>query len=391
MDFFEPLPFLLDPIPDFHAAGMPAGAEPEQWIAEHPEPCEDLLRGFLRAGCQALRAPTLCASHFCLPSCRDIPGLNRRLLQIAKNAAQPGIPVGGAVGPSGLFVPPHGETDFDDIYEGYREQIRALAKAKADFFILDGFHALADLRAALLAARTTKLPVIVLMAVDATGRTMTGGSLLPGLITLQAMGADAVGLSCPAEPGLAEQFRRALQHAAVPFAVRLEPGNLSPQELTEAAEPFLKAGVRILGAGRGAGPEHLKALAIRLKPLGPPELPEEPDCDAAAIEQEAFFLGDDIVLSEPIRCTTSLADDLIDLEDEQVTAALVDVAEMDDAVLLGAASGMTRLPIAVHADSPTILDAALRYFQGRLIIDSDCQIERESLEPLAAKYGAIIY
>jgi cobalamin-dependent methionine synthase I len=82
---------------------------------------------------------------------------------------------------------------------------------------------------------------------------------------------------------------------------------------------------------------------------------------------------------------------LIDLDDEQVTAALVDITSMDDAVLLGEVSGMTRLPIAVHADNPTILDAALRYFQGRLIIDSNCQIDRDILEPLAAKYGAIIY
>ena len=52
---------------------------------------------------------------------------------------------------------------------------------------------------------------------------------------------------------------------------------------------------------------------------------------------------------------------------------------------------MTRLPIAVHCDSAPVLDAALRYFQGRLIVDSECQIEDEVLEPLAAKYGAILY
>ncbi|QAT49208.1 homocysteine methyltransferase [Caproiciproducens sp. NJN-50] len=391
MDYLDRLPLLLDPIPDFHAAGLPSGAEPELWLAEHPGPAGNLLRRSLSAGVRTLCAPTLCANRFCLPH-RDIPGLNRQLVKIAKDAAGTvGIPVGGAVGPSGLFVPPHGEADFDDIYDGYREQIRSLDEAGADFLLLDGLHSLSDLRAALLAARTTGLPVIVLISVDSDGRTMTGGSLLPALITLQAMGADAVGLSCAAEPELAEEFRRARQHAAVPFAVRLRPDDLTPVELAGAAVPFLEAGVRILGTGIGAGPEHVKALAEVMKKFGPPVLPEEPDCDAAAIEQEAFFLGDDIVLSEPIRCTSSLADDLIDLDDEQVTAALVDVTGMDDAALLGEAGGMTRLPIAVHADSPTVLDAALRYFQGRLIIDSNCQIERETLEPLAAKYGAILY
>jgi methionine synthase I (cobalamin-dependent) len=390
MNLLDRLPLLLDPIPDFHAAGLPAGVENELWLAEHPDNTKNLLKEFLQAGAQVLSAPTAAANRFCLAAC-DITGLNRSLIELARSAAEPGTPVCGVVGPSGLFVPPHGESDFDDIYDGYREQIRALAKAGADFLILDSLQSLSDLRAALLAARTTSLPVIALISTDSSGHTMTGGRFLPILITLQAMGADAVGLSCPANPELAKQFIQAQQHTAVPFAVRLETGNLSPKELAETALVFLQAGVRILGAGIGAGPEHVRALAQTMQKFGSPELPEEPDCDAAAIEQEAFFLGDDIILSEPIRCTSSLEDDLIDLDDEQVTAALVDITSMDDAVLLGEVSGMTRLPIAVHADNPTILDAALRYFQGRLIIDSNCQIDRDILEPLATKYGAIIY
>ena len=390
MDLLDRLPLLLDPIPDFHAAGLPAGTEPELWLAQHPDRAGNLLKTFLPAGAQVLSAPTMYASRFCLPDC-DIAGLNDSLMKMTRHIAPSGIPIGGKIGPSGLFVPPHGKSDFDDIYEGYREQIRALAKAGADFLLLESLHALSDLRAALLAARTTSLPVIALISADTDGHTMTGGNFLPMLITLQAMGADAIGLSCSATPKLAEQFFLAQQHTAVPFAVRLEVDSLTPKELATAALPFLNAGVRIVGAGIGGGPEHLMALADTVKKFGPPEQTEEPDCDAAAIEQEAFFLGEDIVLSEPISCTCSLADDLIDLDDAQVTAALIDITSIDDAVLLGAVSGMTRLPIAVHADSPTVLDAALRYFQGRLIIDSNCQIEHEILEPLAVKYGAIIY
>lgn len=385
MDTPYPLPLLFAPTPDFHA-----GEGIKNRLSNHPGSFEGLLKEYLQAGAQALYAPTQLANRFCQPDC-DIAGLNRRLFQITKNAAPSTVPVGAAIGPSGLFVPPHGEADFDDIYDGYREQIRALDDAGAQFLLMDGLQALSDLRAALLAARTTGLPVFALIAVDSDGHTMTGGSFLPDLITLQAMGADTVGLSCAPDSNLAELFLQARQHATVPFAVRLEAENLSPQELAQASLPFLEAGVRILSAGTGAGPEHVKALSSAIKKFGPPELSEEPDDDAAAIEREAFFLGDDIELSEPIECTSSLGDSLIDLDDEQVTVALVDIRETDDAVLLGEASNMTRLPIAVHADNPTILDAALRYFQGRLIIDSNCQIDREILEPLASKYGAIIY
>ena len=64
---------------------------------------------------------------------------------------------------------------------------------------------------------------------------------------------------------------------------------------------------------------------------------------------------------------------------------------MDDVHLLTENSTVTRIPIAIHTDSRTLLDAALRYFQGRLIIDSNCEIDMELIERIASKYGAIVY
>ena len=90
-------------------------------------------------------------------------------------------------------------------------------------------------------------------------------------------------------------------------------------------------------------------------------------------------------------CTGHLDDDLIDLDDDRCNTALVEIESIDDAYVLAENSSMTRLPIAVHCDSAPILEAALRYFQGRLIVDSECQIEDEILEPLSSKYGAILY
>lgn len=391
MDRFDGLPLLLDPIPDFRRAGMPAGERPELWCPAHPEPAVRLLSEGPGAGAKTICAPTLCANRFCLPG-EDIPSLNQRLAALARGAAGK-VPLGALVGPSGRFVPPLGEADFDDVYEGYREQIRALDEAGVDFLLLEGHSALSDLRAALLAARTTGLPVLALLSVDTTGHTLTGLSLLPALITLQAMGAQAVGLCCYAGPELPRELEDALPHAAVPLAIRLEaePGT-PPKVLAEAAAPFLRSGARILGAGmHGSEPEQTRALLAALQKGGSPAPAEEPDFEAAAIEREPFFLGDDVSFSKPLSCTLSLGDDLIDLEDEQVSAALVLVTSVDDARLLGRESSMTRLPVAVRASSPVVLDAALRYFQGRLIIDSACPLDRETLEPLAAKYGALLY
>lgn len=357
---------------------------------------EKSVRGLLSAGADALLAPTFCANRAVLADlelAERTVSFNRILLERTRETAGRAVPVGGTVGPSGLFPPPFGETDFDDLYEIYREQICALSGAGADFLMLDRQSSLADMRAALLAARTVNLPVFITVAVDADGKTLTGGEFLPALITLQAMGADAVGIAGPLEESdVRREILRALPHASVPLIFCPEGESaLSPSAFAECARPLVEAGIRIAEAGSEIGAQQLRPLGKLLHSFGPPVLPDEPDCRAAAIEREAFFLGEDLSFSKPIPCTSSLADDLIDLDDEQVSAALVEVASVGDAELLGQCSPMTKLPVAVRTDSLTVLDAALRYFQGRLIIDSSCLEDRENAEPLAVKYGAVLY
>lgn len=409
MSFPFKLPLLLDgaTATNLADAGMPGGVCVEKWILENPQKLIDLQCQFIAAGAQAVYAPTFGANRACLANYgleEDVAGINQKLVALSQSIARPaGVLVGGNVCPTGLFVPPFGDSDFDDIYDIYREQIRALDDAGVDFIIIETQTSLADMRAAVLAARTTNLPVFVTITVDESGHTLTGGSLLPAVITLQAMGVDAIGLNCSFGPEpMLEYVEQVAPHVSVPVIAKpnagvpmwnspANEGILSPAEFAVQMRRLMEAGARIVGGCCGSTPEHLNALAAVAKDFGPPEIPDEPDSYAAANEREAFFLGDDILFSEPISCTSSLGEDLIDLDDEQVTAALVEVNSLDDAMLLCENSNMTRLPIAVHCDSLPVLDAVLRYFQGRLIVDSACPIETELIEPLAAKYGAIIY
>ncbi len=296
----------------------------------------------------------------------------------------------------GVFTPCAGvtagedETDwFDALCSRRREQIHALKKGKAAFVLLARQTSLAEMRASLLAARGTGLPVTVcpeFTEKDSPER------FLAALITLQAMGAAAYGLCGTPSSEMLSAVKEMLPHAAIPFALLADaaPGQ-SPAAFAESLRPFVEAGVRVLGCGRNSSPEHQQELQKMLKKYGPLECSKEPDCYAAATEREVFFLGDDIEFSHPLPCSSSLSDKLIRLDDERVSAALVLLESVNDAVLLSQNSLMTKLPIAVRADSSAVLEAALRYFQGRLIIDSSLPIEAEILEPLAAKYGAILY
>lgn len=400
------LPFLLDGAsgtlaPSF---GFPPGNCLEEWFCNHPSAVRDICRSYLEAGAQAVYAPTFGANRAALSRYgleAHTARMNRTLVRLAKEAAEPyGAPVGASVCPSGMFVPPHGSDDFDEIYSVYREQIRAVQEAGADFVAVETQTSLADMRAAILAARTTGLPTLVTLTVDADGKTMTGGSLLPSVITLQSMGAAAVGLNCCAGPeGIPERIREVLPHASVPLIAKPSagmPGSyLSPGAFAESMRGVLAAGAGIVGGCCGTTPDHIRELGRVLRefsfPSGSCSAYEDIDNYAAAIEKEAFFLGDDIVLSEPIVCSIRLEDDLIDLDDEQVNAALVELETLDDVDILTRSASVTHLPIAVRTQERTILDAALRYFQGRLIVDSNCDIDRPLIERTAAKYGAIVY
>ena len=206
MKFPFNLPLLLDGATGTNLLerGMPSNVCVEEWICQNPSILLQLQEEYIDAGAQGIYAPTFGANRACLAryGLEDkVEELNRKLVALSKQVAKPkNILVGGSLCPTGLFVPPHGEIDFDDIYEIYREQIRVLYEAEVDFFIIETQTSLADMRAAVLAARSTNLPVFVTITVDKNGKTATGGTLLPAVITLQSMGVDAIGLNCSFDP-----------------------------------------------------------------------------------------------------------------------------------------------------------------------------------------------
>ena len=86
-----------------------------------------------------------------------------------------------------------------------------------------------------------------------------------------------------------------------------------------------------------------------------------------------------------------MSDELIDFDDESINAIYIELISADDASYLSFNSNMTRLPFIIHSNDPIAIEAALRYFHGRLMIDTKCDIDEQRLTALAGKYGAILY
>lgn len=403
-DFTCSTPLLLGGINEFQLrqAGMPKNTNPAYWAAQHPSVLHALFESPLQAGVSLLCAPTTSAGLHDLTALdleNQFESVNTSLVEAAKKAAAPyTVPVGACLSPSGFLLPPQGDADFDDdIYQFYRRQVRVLERAGAEFIVLDRQCSLADMRAAVLACRTTDLPVLALVEADNKGETATGSSLLSCLITLQSMGVAGVGLAATqAENNTWAPLLKAAPHAAVPLAVSVTEAlevEGCTQTLSEQLALLVQKRVRIFDVRCCDNPDLVRELTrcfSPLPPLSPLEDPD-PDCYAVAVEGEVFFLGDNFVYSDPLPCTSHLADDLIDLEDESINTALVEVEDLSEALILAEAAPLSRLPIAVRCTSLPVLDAAVRYFQGRLIIDTDCPLEEDELTPFVGKYGAILY
>lgn len=399
------LPLLLDGAAgtSLFAAGMPAGVCPEQWMIEHPQAIQKLQQAYADAGADIIYAPTSGANRAVLSRfglADKAAEINRELMRITRAAVGHRVLVAGVMSATALQTEPFGETAFTEVIDVYREQASVLKSAGADLLVCESLTSLNDARAAVLAANECGLPVIVSITVDQNGKTNSGFSLLQCVIVMQAMGAAAVGLNCSAAPeDMAELIRPVMPYAKIPILAKPDAGKmndgtpqnaLTPEAFADGVKMLLDAGAGIVGGCCGATAQHIAQLRWMLKAYRPKPLPEVEDVVAACCESSAFFLGDTLTLSEPLECTSDLAEKFIELEDDGCNAVLVEINDVNDAREFGMNAYMSRLPVAVRAYTYDGLEEALRLYQGRLMIDSRGGVGEEDIKALSAKYGALI-
>lgn len=344
-------------------------------------------RRSISVGANMLLAPTESITHKRLDEIsrdEDFSQLVRSVTEITAGQARKNTAVGGMVSPSGTVK--YSSGSFESLHFDYLEKITILKDSGADFILLKDAETLGEMRAAVLAAKTADIPIFITMTVDEEGKNKAGADYIAALITLQALGASAFGIHCSdGIEAAAELLEKAFPHAEIPL--------ISAEAFTTCSKDTIKSLV-YNGAGifidiyENLNREIVSEISSLTSVF---DENTEKDSFAAAVDCEAFFLSDDLVLSEPIQCSYGLTDAIIDLDDENINSAYIELYSPDDAAILADNANMTRLPITVHTNDPVTLEAALRYFQGLLIIDTQCDIDDETLQQLAKKYGAILY
>lgn len=397
---------------------------PELWCLEHPEKLADVHRSFRDAGSRAVYTATFGASREKLKEYgrEDVAEVNASLARIAKEAVGDTCYIGGDIGPCGRLISPLGDLDFEEAVSLFKEQISALAPF-CDFIVIETMIDIREARAALIAAKECcSLPVFVSMTYE-DGRTMTGTDPVTALMTLQSLGADAVGCNCSTGPDeMVSLIEAMLPYAAVPLFAKPNAGmpklidgktcfSVGPEEFGPALQKLAKAGASLVGGCCGTTPAHLAAAKMHLEGILPPtplsSIPPLLSSASRTQDMRAHF----IAIGERINPTGKkalqaalLAHDLepaltMAAEQKAAGASLLDVnvgmPGIDEVSLLSdavtAISTRCDLPLCIDTTNPDALERALRRYPGRALINSIPAEKgrQERLLTLAKFYGAM--
>ena len=264
---------------ELDARGLPRGAAPETWVLDNPEAVLDVGACYAEVGPDILMTDTLGGTRIKLARvglADRVEEVNRRAVELSKQAADGRMPVFASVGPTGEFMAPLGTISEDDMVEVFAEQIAALIAGGADGFVLDTMIDVHEAKAALLAAKEqTDLPVVASMTFDRGARgyaTIMG--VRPGQAAeeLQAAGAEIVGSNCG--HGIREMIDViALMAPATDLPLWAKPNagiprlvegravfDETPEEFVAHFGALVEAGARVVGGCCGSTPGHIRAL-----------------------------------------------------------------------------------------------------------------------------------
>lgn len=408
--------------------GMPVGYCPEKWILDNKEVLINLQREYVEAGSDIVLAPTFTANRIKLAEYsleNQIETINKKLVSLSKEAVNDKAYVAGDMSMTGISLKPLGDVDFEILVDVYKQQAKILYEAGVDLFVVETMMSLQECRACVIAIKEIcDLPIIVSLTYNDDGRTLYGTTPEIATVTLQSMGVDVVGVNCSKGPKDLKSLVEAMSKVSnVPIMAKPNAGlpklidgescyDMNEIDFAKGVEELMMAGASFVGGCCGTTPKHIKEVykvAQNHKPqicnnnkrmVTSERMLREIDLDGRFIVvgerinptgkkklQEELRAGSlDMVVDFAISQEEAGAD-ILDInmgtnginEKEMMINAIYEVTSVSD------------LPLCIDTSYPEVMEAALRIYPGRALINS-ISAETEKLEkilPIAKKYGAM--
>ena len=417
----------------------------EVLVLNRPDVIEGVHCSMLEAGADVLETDSFQASRLKLAEWgleQHTHEINLKAAQIARKAAGEHRFVAGAIGPTGFLPasddPTLGAISFRELVDVFAEQATGLLAGGVDLLIIETTQDILELKAAVFGIRRAcadqgrRVPIQCSVSLlPQGGKMLLGTDISSALATIEALDVDAVGLNCSTGP---EDMRDAVrflgEYSSVPvhcipnagLPIQGPQGETifpeQPEPLANVLGEFVdRYGVSIVGGCCGTTPEHIRAIAERVKDTIPQPRPaiRAPHASSMIAATPLVQAPRPTIVGERVNSQGSrkakemlLADDydgLLVVAEDQVTggAHVLDVcvalSERQDEAdqmreIVKKISLSLPAPIQIDSTEPDVIEAALEQIPGRAIVNSvNLEAGRAKLDrvvPLAKAHGAAV-
>lgn len=405
--------------------GMKSGETSEIMNFKMEDEVCDVLRSYVEAGSDIVSANTFGINRFKMKDTGyTVEETVNKAIDIAKRAVSGSETlVALDIGPIGQLLEPTGTLSFEEAYDIFAEIIKA-AGDKPDLIVIETMTDLYEIKAALLAAKeNSDLPVFTYMTFEKNGRTFTGCSPSAMAVTLTALGADAIGVNCSLAPTeLYETVTEISRWTNLPLVVKANAGlpdpvtgeySVSAQQFAEDYKFFRDSlGVKIYGGCCGTSPEYICEIKKMLSEKAPEKRADYDifpcvcsyaktvDTTAPRIVGERINPTGKKLFKEALR--NNDINYILNQALEQINAGAdildvnVGLPEIDEKEMMvrvvKALQGITDVPLQIDSTKPDVIEAALRVYNGKAIVNS-VNGEDDVLDtilPIVKKYGAAV-
>nr|MBA2254266.1 methionine synthase [Chloroflexota bacterium] len=325
---------------------------------------------------------------------------------------------------------------FDQLRDAYLEAARGLVAGGADLLLIETIFDTLNAKAAIFAVESlfeelgTRLPVIISGTItDASGRTLSGQTVGAFWNSVRHARPLAVGLNCALGARLLRPYLQELSRIAdLPVSAYPNAGlpnvfggyDEEPSETSGVLGQLVDEGaLNLVGGCCGTTPDHIRAIAERVRGRKPREIPEiEPRTRLSGLEPldigpDTLFVnvGERTNVTGSRRFAKLILDDkfpeAVEVARQQVDngAQMLDI-NMDEAMLdseaamnrflnlLAVEPDIAKVPFVIDSSKWSVIEAGLKCVQGRAVVNSLSLKEGEEeflrQAKLARRYGAAV-